>query len=326
MSTTHEMRFDGQVAIVTGAGNGIGKAHAKLLAARGAKLLVNDLGVAMDGKRSDDPVAQSVADEIIGAGGCAIADRHPVQEGDRIVQAALDHFGRVDILINNAGILRDSAFHKMTDEDWSAVYEVHVLGSYKTARAVWPVFREQGYGRMVFTVSGSGIYGSFGQANYAMAKLGTHGLTQTLAIEGQRHNIHVNSVAPVAGSRLPAHLWPREVLDAVKPDYVSNLVAFLCHRSCTETGGLFEAGGGWVSRLRWHRSAGLSIPITQNWGPEEVAASIDSINDFDNGDFPVSIADAFEPVLRNLPKDLAEKWKAMTAGRWDSSATGKLGQ
>lgn len=312
LSGSEALRFDGRVAVVTGAGNGLGRSHARLLASRGARVVVNDLGVNLDGQKAGEDAAASVAEEITAQGNEAVANTEPVQHGDRIIEAALDHFGGIDILINNAGILRDRAFHKMTEEDWTEVYDVHVRGSYKTAHAAWPHMRAQKYGRLVFTVSGSGLYGNFGQANYAMAKLGTHGLAQTLAIEGGGRNIVVNSVAPAAGSRLPAHIWPKPFLDALKPEYVSNLVAFLCHESCPHTGGLFEAGGGWISRLRWQRSTGVSFPLDNSWGPEDVAREFVRISDFSGGGFPSSVLHAFDPILANLPEEAAAAWLEAT--------------
>jgi (3R)-3-hydroxyacyl-CoA dehydrogenase / 3a,7a,12a-trihydroxy-5b-cholest-24-enoyl-CoA hydratase / enoyl-CoA hydratase 2 len=313
------LRFDERAVVVTGAGNGLGRSHAKLLAELGARVVVNDLGTTMRGEKADLPVAQEVVDEIRAAGGIAVANCDTVERGGRIIQCALDHFGRIDALVNNAGILRDRAFHQMSDEDWDAVYRVHVLGAYQCTKAAWSHFRRQQYGRVVFTVSGSGIYGNFGQANYAMAKLGTLGFAQTLAIEGQSKGILVNSVAPVAGSRLAADIWPKEVIEALKPRLVSHVVAYLCHEACQETGGIFEAGGGYLARLRWNRSAGVRFSINGNWSIDDVAASIDRVNDFSDSDYPNSIGAAFEPVLANMPADVAALWRKVTSQLWDSS-------
>ena len=184
-----EIRFDGRTVIVTGAGNGLGRCYAKQFAARGARVVVNDLGGSSFGDGADKAAANIVVDEIREAGGEAVANYDSVTDGEKIVQTAIDTYGRVDIVINNAGILRDSSFHKMEDRDWDLVFEVHVRGAYKVTRAAWPHMREQGYGRIVFTASAAGLYGNFGQANYSAAKLALHGLSQTLAMEGHKRNI-----------------------------------------------------------------------------------------------------------------------------------------
>ena len=316
-------RFEGRVAVVTGAGNGLGRSHAMLLASLGAKVLVNDLGTTIGGAPEDASAAQKVVDEIRRAGGEACANADSVEAGSQIIECALDTFGRVDVLINNAGILRDRSFHQMNEEDWESVYRTHLLGSYRCSHAAWPHLRRQGFGRIVFTVSGSGIYGNFGQANYAMAKLGTLGLAQSLAIEGRPKGIHVNCVSPVAGSRLPANLWPPEVLQAVSPELVSPLVAYLCHEDCEDSGGLYEVGGGCIARLRWNRSAGVRFPLTTKWSIDEVAANRQRINDYAGGDYPASIGDAFEPVLANLPMEIAAIWRAKTGELWNSSRIDK---
>src|SRR3712207_1292221 len=236
----NELRFDGKVAIVTGAGNGLGRSHALLLASRGAKVVVNDLGGSSTGGGRGSEAADKVVAEIKAAGGEAVANYDSVEDGGKIVQTALDTWKRLDIVINNAGILRDTSFQKMTEQDWELIYRVHVLGAFRVTQAAWPHLREAGYGRIIFTASAAGIYGNFGQANYSMAKLGLAGFANTLAIEGAKKNILVNTIAPVAGSRMTETILPKEVVDALKPEYVSPLVAWLCHESCEERGGLFE--------------------------------------------------------------------------------------
>jgi 3-hydroxyacyl-CoA dehydrogenase/3a,7a,12a-trihydroxy-5b-cholest-24-enoyl-CoA hydratase len=180
-----ELRFDGRVAIVTGAGGGLGRSHALLLASRGAKVVVNDLGGSFKGEGQSSSAADAVVQEIKDAGGVAVANYNSVEDGDKIVQSAIDAFGRVDIVINNAGILRDVSFQKMSQQDWDLIYKVHVLGSFRVTHAAWPYMREQKFGRVIMTASAAGIYGNFGQANYSMAKLGLHGFAQTLSIEGR---------------------------------------------------------------------------------------------------------------------------------------------
>ena len=177
-----EIRFDDRVVIVTGAGNGLGKSHALEFAKRGAKVVVNDLGSSATGEGESKSAADTVVDEIQAAGGEAVANYDSVTDGDKIVQTAMDNFGRIDVVINNAGILRDKSFHKMTDDDWDRAYQVHVKGAYKVTHAAWPYLRENEFGRIIVTASAAGIYGNFGQANYAMAKLALHGFSQTLAM------------------------------------------------------------------------------------------------------------------------------------------------
>ena len=295
-----ELRFDGKVVIVTGAGGGLGRSHALLFASRGAKVVVNDLGGSFKGEGASQSAADKVVDEIKAAGGQAVASYDSVENGEAIVKTAVSAFGRVDILVNNAGILRDTSFQNMKPEDWDLVYKVHVLGAYRCTAAAWPVMREQGYGRIIMPSSAAGIYGNFGQANYAMAKLGLHGLAQTLAVEGRKRNILVNTIAPLAGSRMTETVLPAELLAALKPEYVSPLVAWLCHESCEETGGLYEVGGGFMGKLRWERAAGKLFRLGRSFSPEDVQASWTQIAGFDKATHPTSIAEAMGPIMKNV--------------------------
>lgn len=205
-----------------------------------------------------------MVNEIKAAGGQAVANYDSVEFGDKIVKTAVDAFGKVDIVINNAGILRDVSFQKMSEQDWDLIQRVHMKGAFSVSRAAWNIMREQGYGRIVNTSSSSGIYGSFGQANYSAAKLGLHGLTMTLAKEGDKRNIRVNTIAPIAASRMTETVMPAEVLKNVDPKYVVPFVAYLCHENCQENGSLFEVAGGYVGKLRWQRSEGhmFDMPFT----------------------------------------------------------------
>jgi len=294
------LRFDGKVVIITGAGNGLGKSHALEFGKRGAKVVVNDLGGSAFGDGADASPAQKVVDEIKAAGGEAVANFDSVENGDKIVQTAMDTFGRIDVVVNNAGILRDKSFHKMTDEDWDLIYRVHVKGSYKVSHAAWPHMRDQEYGRIINTASAAGIYGNFGQANYSMAKLGLHGLTQTLAHEGKKRNVFVNSIAPIAASRLTETVMPADILANLKPEYVSPLVAYLCHESCQETGGLFEVGCGWFAKLRWERTEGLGLPLN-NVTAEGIAAGWSKVIDFSKGaTHPSNTQEAMMGPMTNL--------------------------
>lgn len=300
-----ELRFDGRVAIITGAGGGLGRAYALLLATRGASVVVNDLGGGMHGEGASQSAADRVVDEIIAVGGEAVANYDSVADGGRIVQSALNNFGRVDIVINNAGILRDSSFHKMTDEDWEKIVNVHLYGAYKVTHAAWPHMRDQGYGRVVNTSSAAGLYGNFGQVNYSAVKLGLLGMANALAVEGQKRNVLVNTVAPLAGSRLTETILPPEMIAALKPEYVAPLVAWLCHESNHTTGEAFEVGAGWFARVRWQRSHGVFLPLGRPLAPEDVAEHWDAIRDFSDPAYPDSPADSFAPVIENLQRSRA---------------------
>ena len=296
-----QLRFDDKVVIVTGAGNGLGRAHALLFASRGAKVVVNDLGGSAFGDGADSRAADKVVAEIREAGGEAVANYDSVEDGTKVVQTALDTWGRVDVVINNAGILRDSSFHKMSEKDWDLIYRVHVLGSYRVTAAAWPHMRAQGYGRIIMTSSGAGIYGNFGQANYGMAKMGLVGLASTLAVEGAKKGIHVNSIAPIAGSRLTETVLPKEITDALAPELVSPLVAYLAHESCEENGGLFEVGGGFFAKLRWERTGGHTTRLGREVSVETVKNNWESITSFaGETDHPPMIAAAMAPVLDNI--------------------------
>lgn len=295
-----QLRFDGRVAIVTGAGGGLGRAHALLLASRGAAVIVNDLGGSFTGEGASKAPAQKVVDEIKAAGGEAIANFDSVENGEAIVQTAMDKYKRLDIVINNAGILRDVSFHKMTDQDWDLIYRVHVLGSYKVTKAAWPILREAQYGRVVMTTSSSGIYGNFGQANYSMAKLGLVGFAKTLAHEGQTKNVFVNSVAPMAGSRMTETVMPKEMVDQLKPEFVSPLVAWLCHEECDENGGLFEVGAGFIGKLRWERTKGVKFHLGRGFTVDDVRAKWKQISDYADATHPGNSTESMMPAVENL--------------------------
>ena len=295
-----ELRYDGKVAIVTGAGGGLGRSHALLLASRGAKVVVNDLGGSFKGEGSSQNAADKVVEEIKAAGGEAVANYDSVEFGDKIVQTAMDAYGKVDILINNAGILRDVSFQKMTQADWDLVYKVHVYGSYSVTQAVWPIMREQRFGRIIMTASAAGIYGNFGQANYSMAKLGLVGFSNTLALEGARRNIHVNTIAPIAGSRMTETVLPPDLLASLKPEYVSSLVAVLCHEDCEENGGLYEVGGGFYSKLRYERTKGKIFRLGREISVEDVHDNLDRITSFEETTHPTDVMSSMQPIMQNV--------------------------
>ncbi len=295
-----DVSFDGRVAIVTGAGQGLGRSHALLLAARGAKVVVNDLGGSTSGEGKSSQSADRVVDEIRQAGGEAVANYDSVEDGDAIVRTAMDAFGRVDIVINNAGILRDKSFKNMTDADWDIIFRVHNFGAYKVTKAAWPIMTEQGYGRVIFTTSAAGIYGNFGQTNYSSAKLSLVGFANTLALEGQRKNVLVNTIAPVAASRLTEGLLPPAVFDALKPEYVSPLVAYLCSEESQATGGLYEVGGGLYSGLRWERTKGKVFRLGREVTPEAIRSSWATINDFGETEHVGSVMESLDQVIQNV--------------------------
>ncbi len=245
-----KLDFSGRVAIVTGAGQGLGRAHALALASRGAAVVVNDLGAARDGSGASSEAARAVVDDILAMGGRALADGGDVtdpQAMQAMVQRALDAWGRVDILVANAGILRDKTFAKMDLADFRLVLEVHLMGAVHACKAVWPLMQQQGYGRIVLTTSSSGLYGNFGQSNYGAAKIGLVGLMQTLALEGEKHGIRVNCLAPTAATRMTQGLLPQAMLDALQPDrVVPAMLVLACERAPTRTilcagAGAFEA-------------------------------------------------------------------------------------
>ncbi|WP_022696553.1 SDR family NAD(P)-dependent oxidoreductase [Euryhalocaulis caribicus] len=256
------IRFDDRVAIVTGAGAGLGRAHALALAERGAKVVVNDFGGARDGTGGSSGPAEDVAEEIRKAGGEAISNGADVTDYaavEKMVAAAMDKWGRVDILVNNAGILRDKTFVKMELDDFRKVIEVHLMGSVNCTKAVWEIMREQAFGRIVMTTSSSGLYGNFGQSNYGAAKLGLVGLMNTLKLEGQKYDIRVNSLSPVAGTRMTEDLMPENILDLLQPESVSPAVVFLASDDAPN-GAIIAAGAGGFSRAYIHETEGVYLP------------------------------------------------------------------
>ena len=265
------IRLDGKVAIVTGAGQGLGRTHALALAARGARVVVNDLNN-----------ATSVVDEIKDAGGEAIANGANVvdyTQVEAIIQQAMDAWGRIDILINNAGILRDKTFHKMTIEDFRLVVDVHLMGSANCTKAAWEIMREQSYGRIVFTTSSTGLYGNFGQANYGAAKMAVVGLMNTLHLEGAKYDIRVNCLAPAAGTAMTEGLFPEGVYNLLTPESVSPGVVFLVGPdapSCT----ILTAGGGAFAVYKGFETDGVSL-LPDKLSPEGIAAAWEAITNED---------------------------------------------
>jgi len=295
--------FDGKVAIVTGAGGGLGRAHALELARRGARVVVNDLGGAVDGSGGSSKAAHDVVAEIEALGGKAIANGGSVSDRDgaqSIVRDAVQAFGTVDILINNAGILRDKSFAKMPLDDFELVLKVHLLGSVYCTSAAWPIMAAKNYGRVVMTTSSSGLYGNFGQSNYGTAKMGLVGLMNTLKLEGERKGIRVNTIAPVAATRMTADLgMPDEVFRALKPELVTPAVLYLCSDDAPN-GTIVEAGAGYFAKVQVVESKGVHL------GPaatvEDVAGVFDRIADMTGATPFWQGAEVTQKIFVNRPR------------------------
>ncbi|MBQ0929088.1 SDR family NAD(P)-dependent oxidoreductase [Ideonella sp. 4Y16] len=281
MSTANPLRFDGRVAIVTGAGGGLGRQHALALAARGAKVIVNDFAPAHG---SDSP-ADAVVAAIRAAGGEALANGASVTDFTAVqamVQQAMDAWGRVDILVNNAGILRDKSFAKMDLDDFRLVMDVHLMGAVHCCKAVWEIMRAQNHGRIVMTTSSSGLYGNFGQSNYGAAKMALVGLMQTLSLEGAKNNIRVNCLAPTAATRMTEGLMPQAVLDLLKPEAVTPALLHLCHDDAP-TRAIACAGAGTFERAYITLTQGVHLGLAPDT-PEQVAAQWEEISQRDEGE------------------------------------------
>ncbi len=282
-----ELRYDGRVAVITGAGGGLGRGYALLLASRGAKIVVNDLGGTFDGSGASETAAQKVVDEIKAAGGEAVPNYNSVSDWEGaqgIIKTAVDAFGKVDILINNAGILRDKSILKMEiEEDYKKVVAVHLDGTFFCTKAAFPIMRENNYGRIVSTASAAGAYGNFGQANYGAAKLGIAGMMNCIKQEGAKYNILANTLIPVAGTRMTATVLPPAVLEKLKPEYVAPMVAWMVSEECDVSGNIFVAGGGYYSRAAIVEGPGIFFDTEAGITPDMVAGKIAEIKDITGG-------------------------------------------
>jgi NAD(P)-dependent dehydrogenase (short-subunit alcohol dehydrogenase family) len=293
------LSFENRVAVITGAGGGLGREHALLLASRGAQVIVNDLGGSVDGSGASDGPAAKVAKEINDLGGVAVHDGNSVstaEGGAAIVQTAIDAFGRIDIVINNAGILRDATFHKMTQEQINLVLDVHLKGAFNVAQPAFIKMREQSYGRIVNTSSSSGILGNFGQANYGAAKMGLVGFSRVLAAEGAKYNIKVNALAPVARTRMTEDLLGA-MAERLDPKLVAPVVAWLVHEDCPVTGEIYSVGGGRVSRFfigmtEGYYNAALSL--------EDVRDHFDQIRDETGYTVPAGPGEEFAALMKRF--------------------------
>jgi len=307
-----DIRFDNKVAIITGAGAGLGRSYGLFLASRGAKVVLNDLGTSGDGIGRSETQAQLVADEIKAVGGKAVANFDSVAEvegAQRIVDDALKHFGTVDILINNAGILRDKTFLRMPLEDFELVLRVHLLGTVYVTRAAFPVMKEKSYGRIVMTTSVAGLFGNFGQTNYSAAKLGIVGFMNSLKLEGEKYNIFINTVAPLAATRLagPSGIFREELVPLLKPELVAPLVAYLCSEQCRTTGDIICAGGGYYAKVQVVEGRGIRLSLEQEITPEMIAEKYSEISKMERAVGFRSTKDELGVVLGPLMKVMKTK-------------------
>ena len=278
------IKFDDKVVIVTGAGGGLGKSHGLEFARRGAKVVVNDLGGSVDGSGGASDAANAVVEEIKAEGGEAIANGASVadQSGvQNMIDEVMSKWGRIDVLVNNAGILRDKSFHKISLEEFNAVMDVHFQGSVYTSHAVYPIMREQNFGRIIFTTSSGGLSGNFGQANYGAAKMAMIGLMNCLKIEGQKYNVHSSAVAPVALSRMTENLFPEGIGERFLPEYVTPAVIYLASDDAPN-GAIIGAGAGVFTQFRIFETMGLALGTGDDMTPENIAAGWSSVADMDD--------------------------------------------
>jgi NAD(P)-dependent dehydrogenase (short-subunit alcohol dehydrogenase family) len=295
-----DLGYDGKVAVITGAGGGLGRSHALELAKRGALIVVNDLGGSVDGQGGSHTAAQQVVDEIAAAGGEAVANYDSVataEGGQGIIQTALDAFGRVDIVINNAGILRDAAFKNMTPELLEPVIDVHLKGAFYVTQAAWQHMRDQNYGRIVNTSSAAGIFGNFGQTNYGAAKAGLVGFTRVLAVEGAKNNIKANAIAPVAKTRMTEDLLG-PMADKLDPAFITPVVAWLAHEDCPVTGEVYSCGGGHVARIFTAVTPGWTD--TESLTVEDIRDHFDEIREEDGYAVPANLTEELMGTLKAL--------------------------
>ncbi|UCE85281.1 MAG: SDR family NAD(P)-dependent oxidoreductase [Deltaproteobacteria bacterium] len=299
-----EIRFDNRVAVITGAGGGLGKTYALMLAARGGKVVVNDLGGSAAGTGGGTSMADQTVKEITEAGGTAVANYDSVatpEGGEAIIQAALDNFGQVDIVINNAGILRDKTFAKLAPDDLEAVIDVHLKGAFFVSQPAFRVMKERGYGRFLFTASAAGIFGNFGQTNYGAAKMGLVGLSNVLAVEGAKYNIRSNVIAPLAKTRLTEELLGA-MAEKVAPEHVTPLVTYLVSEECQLTHEVFSVGGGRFARVFVGLAPGWFAGKDKVATPEQVRDHIDVIREPEGYIIPSSIADEMKIAAEQLSK------------------------
>ncbi len=296
-----DIRFDGQVAVVTGAGNGLGRSHARFLASRGAKVVVNDLGGTVAGTGSSRAVADAVVDEIKGTGGTAVANYDSVatEEGGRnIIKTALDAFGTVDILINNAGNVRDKSFAKMELADFRALVDVHLMGAVYCTHAAWPVMRHNNFGRIVMTTSAAGLYGNHGHTNYGAVKMAVIGFMNALKEEGRKHNITVHAIAPIALTRMSETVTAPRIAPLIKPEFVTAAVAWLCAAENEETGHIIQAGAGYYAKVEVREARGALFGTESIPTPEQIRDRYGEISDMSQAAPYTSASEALRKVFR----------------------------
>ncbi|GBE87805.1 Peroxisomal hydratase-dehydrogenase-epimerase [Sparassis crispa] len=304
-----QLSFKGQTVVVTGAGGGLGKAYSLLFAARGANVVVNDVSQA---------AAQKVVEEIVNAGGKAVTNTSSVADGAAVIKAAVDAFGTVTILINNAGILRDKGFKNMSDQEWDQVNLVHLKGSFSCTKAAWPIFCKQGFGRIVNTASAAGLYGNFGQANYSAAKMGLVGFTKALALEGAKYGIKATVIAPMAASAMTETVMPPEMLANLKPAFVAPFVAAVTHPDGPDASGkVFEVGAGYVAEIRWERSKGTVFKADSSFTPSAVQEKWTEIQDFDEHGHPQGLPDVDAREKLSLAEKLSTNAQSSSEVRFD---------
>ena len=299
------IRFDDRVAIVTGAGAGLGREHAKLLASRGAKVVVNDPGGSVDGRGTANAVADQVVAESTQAGGEAGASYGAgadEKEAAGIIQTAMDAYGRLDILVANAGVLRDKAFNNMTMEDFEFVMKVHLMGTVYTTKAAWPIFRDRKYGRVVVTTSGSGTNGNFGQSNYGAAKMAINGFINCLRFEGAKYNVMLNAISPSARTRMTENLISPAMLEYMRPELVSPAVAYLASEDCKVSGEIIFATAGTYSRVQYFQTEGVAFDPDKPVTVEMVQENFERITDLDTAKPAMNIMGNVERQLRDLGK------------------------
>ena len=282
MSST--LSFAGQVILVTGSSRGLGQAFAQCLASRGAEVVIND--------SDESERGHATLGGIQDAGGSGIYLPDRVENAKELVEQIIAKRGRIDAIVHNAGIVRDKTVRKMSDEFWDQVQDVHLKAAFKLSQAAWPFFEAQGCGRLVFLSSASGLYGNFGQANYAAAKAGMHGLCQSIELEGAAQNINCNCVAPFGATEMNSANMPEEMKSIIKPEYVAPLVAYLAHPSCNESGSLFEASAGVYKKLRWERNQGLRLDTTNGVSVDDIADNWAQLTDFTNTEHPTEMREA----------------------------------
>ncbi|ODV76779.1 NAD(P)-binding protein [Suhomyces tanzawaensis NRRL Y-17324] len=316
-----ELSFKDKVVIITGAGGGLGKHYALEYAKRGAKVVVNDLGGALNGQGGDSKAADVVVEEIKKNGGVAVADYNNVLDGAKIVDTAVKAFGTVHVVVNNAGILRDTQFKKMDEKTFQLLIDVHLNGAYKVTRAAWPYFRKQNFGRVINTASPAGLYGNFGQANYSAAKLGLLGFAESLAKEGEKYNIRANTIAPLARSRMTESILPPPILEQLNPEKVAPLVLYLSHEENKLNGETFEVAAGFYAQIRWERSGGVLFKPDASFTAEAVGAKFEEILNFDDSAKP-------ELLKNQHPKMLNDYQSLTNAARelkpFDASGISKI--